>query len=47
MYNNYWFISTLFVSAQVREEPQQEDEQVYKEDPIIATVSLYATIEDL
>ena len=47
MYNNYSFISTLFVSAQVREEPQQEDKQACEEDPIIATISLHMMIEDL
>ena len=47
MYNNYWFISTLFVSAQVREEPQQEDERACQEDPVISTISLHKTTEDV
>ena len=37
----------FFVSSWVREEPQQEDEQACDEDPIIATVSLHTTTEDL
>ena len=47
MYNNYSFISILFVSTRVREEPQQEDKQVCEEDPIIATVSLHMMTEGL
>ena len=47
MYNNYWFISTLFVSAQVREEPKQEDEQACEEDPIIPIISLHTMTEEL
>ena len=47
MYNNYWLISTLFVLAQVREEPQQEDERACEENAIITTISLHMMTKDL
>ena len=37
----------MFVSARVGEEPQQEDERACQEDPIISTISLDTTTEDV
>ena len=47
MYNNYLFISTLFVLDRVREDPQQEDEWACEEDPIILIISLHMMTKDL